>query len=377
MTHPKRRTVAAAAAILTVAFLAGSGAPPRLSATRSAPTAASTAQAMDDYLTGLLDSEHFLGAVVVARGTDVLLSKGYGRADTSTTAANTPHTRFRIGSVTKQFTALAILKLQELGKLKVTDRVCRYVTPCPGGWAPITIEHLLTHTSGIPNYTSFRDFGAVRKNTLSPEQLVDLFRDKSTHFTPGARWQYSNSGYVLLGYIIERVTGDTYANYLRRQILEPLGLGETGYDVNHPSTLTHATGYHDWGHTPAHFLDDMSTAYAAGAMFSSATDLYRWNRFLLTGKPPIVSATSFAQMFTPRAQLDPAHPDTSAWYGYGWIVGSPTATNAWSSHFGGIDGFVAFNAIRPHQQVSITVLSNTTYTNMDAIAAKLTEIVGP
>jgi CubicO group peptidase (beta-lactamase class C family) len=98
MTYPKRRTVAAAAAIFTVAFLAGSGAPPRLSATRSAPTAASTAQAMDDYLTGLLDSEHFLGAVVVARGTDVLLSKGYGRADTSTAAPNTPHTRFRIGS---------------------------------------------------------------------------------------------------------------------------------------------------------------------------------------------------------------------------------------------------------------------------------------
>jgi CubicO group peptidase (beta-lactamase class C family) len=169
--------------------------------------------------------------------------------------------------------------------------------------------------------------------------------------------QYSNSGYALLGYIIERTTGGTYADFLRGQILEPLGMFETGYDVNHPDSRTHATGYYDFGYTPArHF--DLSNLFAAGAMFSSTTDLYRWNRFLLTGTPPIVTANTLAQMFVPRMAIAPGDPG-SGWAGYGMWIGpaGPTGDVAYI-HGGVVPGFIAHNEIRPHHQLSVTVLSN-------------------
>jgi CubicO group peptidase (beta-lactamase class C family) len=127
---------------------------------------------MDAYLSDLSGGRQFRGAVLVARGTDVLLSKGYDLADQAASIRNTPHTLFRIGSVTKQFTALAVLKLEELGKLNVTDRVCQHVTPCPAAWKTVTVEQLLVHTSGIPNYSGFPEYPSVLMTTLSPEQLV-------------------------------------------------------------------------------------------------------------------------------------------------------------------------------------------------------------
>jgi CubicO group peptidase (beta-lactamase class C family) len=352
-SHQLMRAATAAAAILMTVLLAGSAAaPPQLAVASRAPTLASRAQAIDAYLTGLMNAEGFRGAVLVARGPDIMLSKGYHLAVESTAAINTPHTRFRIGSVTKQFTAMAVLKLQELGKLNVTDRVCRYVTPCPAAWEQITIEHLLTHTSGLTNYPTVND------NTIwSPARLIGLFSDQPTSFRPGTRVRYSNSGYALLGYIIERTTGGTYADFLRGQILDPLGLFETGYDVDHPSSQTHATGYYDFGGS-APPISNVMNFYAAGAMFSSTTDLYRWNRFLLTGTPPIVAAGTLAQIFVPRMAINPAAPKTD-WVGYGIVIRSYGPTGSLRYFHGGqVPGFVAFNEIRPQQQLSITVLSN-------------------
>lgn len=370
------RAAAAAATILATALPAGSASvPPQLTVMSRAPTLASRAQAMDAYLTGLMDSEQFRGAVLVARGTDVLLSKGYGLAVESTSAINTPHTRFRIGSVTKQFTALAVLKLQELGKLKVTDGVCRYVRPCPAAWEPITIEHLLTHTSGLLEYPAFTGDGSV-VTTMSPARLLGLFRDQSIRFPPGARVEYSNSGFVLLGYIIERVTGGTYADFLHGEILEPLGLSETGYDANRPSTQTDASGYRDWGHVPAAYSAfDVSTLYAAAGMFSTTTDLYRWNRFLLTGTPPIVTASTLAQLFVQRVLVAP-EPSEPEWAGYGMWSAGPVG-NVTYVHGGAIPGFLSVNLIRPHQQLSITVLSNYEFATVDFISGQLARIAAP
>jgi len=377
MAHPLRRTVAAVAAILTTALLYASdtgpaGGPVRAPG-RTAPVADS-ARTMDAYLSDAADMYRFSGAVLVARGTDVLLAKGYGLADISTGTPNTPHTRYRIASVTKQFTALAILRLQELRRLKVTDPVCRFVRPCPHAWKPITIEHLLTHTSGIPNFTERSDIESVVTTHLSPEELVGLFRDEPLDHPAGSRWRYSNSGYALLGYIVERVTGGTYADFLDRQILGPLGLSETGYDVNHPGPQTHAVGYYPF-RTPAPF-HDMSIAYAAGALYSTVTDLYRWNRFLLTGTPRIIGADALAQMFTPRAAIDPDRPDLYGWYCYGLGLLGENA-DATYSHSGGINGFSSFNLLRPHHELSVTVLSNQQTDRTDVIADKLATIVDP
>jgi CubicO group peptidase (beta-lactamase class C family) len=390
MAHPKLRTVAAVAVTLAVAVLAAGSVPAAATvepdgstsvvaaparAVGSAPSAAVVAKAVDDYLSDLVRRNQFRGAVLVARGDDVLFSKGYGFADESTGAVNTPHTRFRIGSVTKQFTAVAILKLQELGRLAVTDRVCRHVTPCPAAWESITIEHLLTHTSGIRNYTSFGNFHALKATTMSPEQVIGLFRDKTTVFPAGTRWQYSNSGYVLLGYIIERVTGGTYADFLHREILAPLGLSETSYDVDRASPRAHATGYWGWDERAADHID-MSVPYAAGAMYSSATDLYRWNRYLFTRTLPIVSADTLSQMLTGRVVMDPTQPLESSTYGYG-LEFAAAPYEGWCMHGGGIEGFRAFNGFDPEQRLSITVLSNMEITDMGPIAVELVAVVAP
>jgi CubicO group peptidase (beta-lactamase class C family) len=326
----------------------------------SAPTRAAPGPAMDAYLAGLVADRKFRGAVLVARGEDVLLAKGYGAANLSAGTPNTPHTLYRIGSVSKQFTALAILKLQELGKLRVTDRVCQHIAPCPAAWERVTVQHLLVHTSGIPSFTGLPRYPSFSTTTLTPEQLIGLFRDRTGEFRPGSQYKYSNSGYALLGYLIERLSGVSYADFLRRQILDPLGLSETGYDVNHPTAKAHAVGYVPPDDSPARFID-MSVFLGAGALYSSVGDLYRWNRFLLTGTPAIVDAATLAEMFTPRvvvtdprALIDPARPP---WRGYVGVVYTPTTDRTYV-HAGGIDGFTSYNLIKPRDQLSVTILTN-------------------
>jgi CubicO group peptidase (beta-lactamase class C family) len=330
---------------------------------------------MDAYLSGLAEPYPFRGAVLVARGRDVLLSKGYGLADLSTGIPNTPHTLYRIASVTKQFTALAVLKLQELGKLKVSDRVCEHIASCPAAWESITVEHLLLHTSGLRAEYASSARPSSSTTTLSPEQVIGLFRDWPTRSPPGSQWTYSNAGYALLGYLIERLSGDSYAEFLRRHILDPLGLSETGYDVRRSTARAHAAGYVGVTDVPAGFFD-VSLSYAAGGMYSSVRDLYRWNRFLLTGTPAIVDAATLDQMFTPRVQIDPKRID-SPWYGYGWFVYTP-ATDRTYLHDGLIHGFSSFNLIKPRDQLSITVLTNRHAVDWNDVTAQLVTLAtGP
>src|SRR5690348_3268571 len=156
---------------------------------------------IDAYLTHLNQTGVLSGSVLVAQN-GMLFKKGYGLADKDAHIANTPQTRFRIGSVTKQFTAMGILILQERGQLHVSDHLCLYIVDCPQDWQPVTLAHLLTHTSGIPDYTDFPDFVATWTQPTTPEALIARFKNMPLEFTPGSRFRYSNSGYILLGYII-------------------------------------------------------------------------------------------------------------------------------------------------------------------------------
>jgi CubicO group peptidase (beta-lactamase class C family) len=165
------------------------------------------AAAIDGYLNDLVNLQYFQGAVLVARDGRVILSKGYGMADAARGIANTPQTRFRLASVTKQFTATAIMLLQAQGKLAVGDSICLYLEPCPDAWRLITIEHLLTHTSGLPNYTDFGSYEPSQAQPTTPDELVARFRDQPLLFAPGSSYMYENSDYVLLGMIIERASG--------------------------------------------------------------------------------------------------------------------------------------------------------------------------
>ncbi len=168
-----------------------------------------------------------------------LESSFYARSD-----LRAPWTRFRIGSITKQFTAMAILILQERGKLHVTDHICLYIPACPQDWQPITIAQLLTHSSGIPDYTNFPGFVPTWTQPTTPEELISRFKNMPLEFAPGSRFSYSNSGFILLGYIIERVSGESYATFLQGNIFAPLKMNNTGYDVAFPALPQHATGYY-------------------------------------------------------------------------------------------------------------------------------------
>jgi CubicO group peptidase (beta-lactamase class C family) len=165
----------------------------------------------------------FMGAVLVARSGRTLLSKGYGKANLEWQIPNSSHTRFRIGSLTKQFTAASVLLLEERGKLKIAEPISKYMPDAPPAWRPITFFNLLTHTSGIPELTAFPDFDATEAYPTTPDKLVGRFRDKPLDFPPGTAFRYSNSGYILLGYLIEKITGQTYRQFVQENIFGPLG----------------------------------------------------------------------------------------------------------------------------------------------------------
>ena len=173
---------------------------------------------MDQIVQSYVTSGKFMGSILVARGDEVLLSKGYGSANLEWAIPNQPSTKFRLGSLTKQFTAASILLLEEGGKLKVDDPVKKYLPDAPAAWDKVTIFHLLTHTSGIPSFTDSADYAPSEPFATTPEKIVAKFRDKPLEFEPGEQWKYSNSGYVLLGYLIEKITGGTYANFVQDNI---------------------------------------------------------------------------------------------------------------------------------------------------------------
>src|SRR5438552_78915 len=180
----------------------------------------------------------FMGTVLVAQDGKILLDKGYGFANLECEIPNTPTTKFRLGSITKQFTAASILLLEERGKLKVEDPVKKYLPTAPAAWDKVTIFHLLTHTAGIPNTPDFAGM-----SISSTAENVARFRDKPLDFQPGERWNYSNSGYILLGLLIEWLSGERYADFVRENIFAPLGMKDSGYDSNTALIERRASGY--------------------------------------------------------------------------------------------------------------------------------------
>ncbi len=286
--------------------------------------------------------------MLVAVGDDVLLSKGYGDADAQAGIPNDPTTRFRLGSVTKQFTRLAILILREQGLLDVTGSVCEYLTPCPPAWQPITIENLVAHTSGIPDYTELADYEATKAVPTTPDTLVGRVRDLPLERAPGKNFSYSNSNYAVLGAVIENVSGVTYEEFLRTNIFEPLGMSDTGYETEGDGL---AVGY-SAADEEADAID-MSVPYAAGALSSTVTDLLRWNRAVASGTAAPGQAT--IDMLTPIENI-------TDWSGFGYGYGVYVSTNEdgpLAFHDGGIDGFTSVLINDVGNDITVVILSNT------------------
>lgn len=317
-------------------------------ATASAADNAVDVNHMEQAVRSQFASGAFMGSVLVARGNVTLLAKGFGDADIQRRVANSPSTKFRLGSVTKQFTAAAILLLQERGQLRVEDPVKKYLPDAPAAWDQITIFNLLTHTSGIPNFTSFPDYRETESQPTTPAALVERFRNKPLDFPPGSQFRYSNSGYALLGYLIEKVSGQTYQQFLQDHIFKPLRMQRSGYDSNTQVIENRATGYTpgpDGRPVPAGYID-MTIPYAAGGLYSTVEDLLRWERALYGGK--LLSAASLKQMTTPFKNG----------YAFGLFVATEPDGTQVISHGGGIEGFNTAVAYVPSQKLAVVVLAN-------------------
>jgi CubicO group peptidase (beta-lactamase class C family) len=312
----------------------------------AAPCAAQNTARMEEVVQRRVDDSTFMGSVLVARGPDVVLSKGYGFANLEWQIPNSPATKFRLGSLTKQFTSVSILLLEERGKLTLEDHIKRFLPDAPAAWDAITIYNLLTHTSGLPNYTALPDFQTSMGSKVTPEQIVAKFHDRPLDFEPGTKMLYSNSGYIVLGMIIEKASGESYTSFLQKNLFDPIGMKDSGYD-SHGTVISHrASGYVRANNATANaaFLD-MSLPYAAGALYSTTEDLLRWELALFGGK--VLKPASLEKMTTPFKNN----------YALGVTVRTVDGHRV-VEHNGGINGFNSFMAFYPESRVTVAVLAN-------------------
>lgn len=291
-------------------------------------------------------------AVLVARDGQILFQGGFGLADVEKKTPVTAETKFRIGSVTKQFVASAIMKLAEEGKLAISDPLAKYFPDLPNA-KEITLKNLLTHTSGLKSYTERPDFFNGVTKPVEPAALIASMQKDTPDFAPGTRYQYCNSGYFLLGEIVAKVSGQSLAHYLRTTFFEPLGMKDTGIYVNANPPPGAAKGYAVAGDKAAPALDwDMSWAGGAGAIYSTVGDLFRWTEALHAGR--VVNAESLKAMTT----LYPLPPEVDpSSYGFGLVISDFEGLPAiW--HNGGLQGWSSNVVWLPGQKVILVALAN-------------------
>ncbi len=341
------RLVAWVVAGLVIAAVSAPGSIIAADTAASADPPAGIAAELDAYCRAAAEVLHFQGVVLVARDGTPILEKGYGFASRELGVMNTPQTRFLIASVTKQFTAAAIMHLEERGKLSLQDPITRHLPSYPGDPGDrITVHHLLTHTSGIPNYLSDPEIWARISMEIPISELVDSFSHKPLDFEPGTDFGYSNSGYVLLGLIIEAASGQTYAEYLRESIFQPLGMDNSGYGCHSTIIPNLASGHEtvadEWRKAGR---IAMSLAYSAGALYSTASDLLKWDQALYGNM--LLTESSREKMFTPVLEG----------FGYGWVMREVAGRRA-IHHGGGMPGFTSHIGRYPDDGLTVIVLSN-------------------
>lgn len=301
-------------------------------------------------------------AVIVAKNGKIIYHKGIGMANLELGVTMKPDMVFRIGSITKQFTAVAILQLMEQGKLSLEDDITKFIPDYPTYGHKITIHHLLTHTSGIKSYTGMNEWTPeIRKKDFTPIEMIDFFKDQPMDFEPGENMLYNNSGYFLLGYIIEQVTGVSYEDYVKKHLFEPSGMTHSLYGNDRIILKNRAYGYQKGsdGYENAEFLS-MTQPYAAGSLLSTVEDLYKWNRALVSGK------------LIPRKSLDLAwvnytlNDGSMINYGYGWMPGNLQGFDM-IGHGGGINGFLTLESYYPGEDLFVVLFTNCTCNSTEAV----------
>jgi CubicO group peptidase (beta-lactamase class C family) len=327
---------------------------------------------IEEYLARANKIGQFNGAALVAENGKVIYKKGLGLANMEWNVPNEADTKFRLGSITKQFTSALILRLVEQGKLRLDGKLSEYLPDYRKDVGDkVTIHHLLTHTSGIPSYTGLpKFFEDVSRDPYTVGEFVKKYASGDLEFEPGTKFNYNNSGYFLLGAIIEKIHGKSYEQVIRENIFEPLGMKNSGYDHHDVLLSKRASGYQKTraGYVNAPYLD-MSIPYAAGSLYSTVEDLYLWDQALYADK--IVSAKSKELMYKPF--LDN--------YAYGWNISKVSLAQSKETinsvaHSGGINGFSTLLVRYPDRKNLIVLLDNTSQGgNLERINRDLTNIL--
>lgn len=331
---------------------------------------AQMAAQVNSLFNNLVAQQQFSGSVLIAKGGQIVLDKGYSMADWDQQIPNNPLSRFYLGSVTKEFTATAILLLQQRGKLDVKKSICVYVNPCPPPWQPVTIHNVLTHTSGIPELDTSQLSGA------SPAAWIASFNSHPLAFTPGSMFSYCSVCYQILGYVVEVVSGQPYSEFMQQNIFDPLHMAETGFDSNFfYSQSIDAHGYNTWQSSAVQLGWQMdpgwSFLFGSGLLYSSVGDLYRWDQALYTNI--LLSQASRDEAFTSYTQNSLFAGST---YGYGWFIAkSPVPGHRLIWHDGVIDGFRTYIGRYVDDDVTIIFLSNLATVDSPTLAQSVQKIV--
>jgi D-alanyl-D-alanine carboxypeptidase len=308
---------------------------------------------VDRYVESRLKRNNIPGtSVAVVRNGKIIKARGYGLADLELNVPATENTVYQWASVTKQFTAAATVLLAEEGKIRLEDVVSRYYTNAPVAWSNVTVRQLLTHTSGIKSYTSLPDFFRTVRKDYTPEELLGLVRSEPMEFAPGEKWNYNNTGYFLLGLIIESASGKSYRDFLAERIFGPLGMETARLNNQFEIVPNRATGYNVRSNKVlrSEFVSP-SQPYAAGALMGTVLDLAKWDAALYTDK--LFSGTVREQLWTP-VKLNNGKTEP---YGFGWSVGELRG-HRFVAHGGGIHGFSTYIARFIEDKLTVIVLIN-------------------
>ncbi len=314
---------------------------------------------MDQVVRASADQNVFMGSVLVARNGKILLDQGHGFANLEWRVPNTGDTKFRLGSLSKQFTAVAIMRLYEQGKVDLDAPVKTYLPDAPAAWDKVTTRNLLSHTAGIPNFTNLPDYASLQTRPATLTSLIDRFRDRPLDFQPGEGYAYSNSGYVLLTAIIEATSGQAYAPFVTQTLFAPLGMTDSGYDSHEAILANRASGYSptEDGIVNADYID-MTVPQGAGALYSTTHDLLKWEQGLFGGR--LLKPESLTILTTPVRDN----------YAMGLIV-SQTDGRTLIRHNGSIDGFNTYMAYDPADRTTVVVLGNLNGDAPDKLGAAL------
>lgn len=310
-----------------------------------AQTPADIAVRLDSVLGAYAKQNQFNGCVLVSKKGEIIFNKGYGLANPAFSIPNNENTKFKLASVSKQFTATGILLLEQEGKLNVNDTLGKFFPNTPK-WKNITIHHLLAHTSGIPSFTDFPVYDTIKHFPLNHTQIIALFKDKSTEFEPGTKFSYSNSGYIILSEIISKVSGLTYKEFIEERIFKKCDMRNSGVLTSNEEPQNLATGTHvENGKFMLAEHIDMNIPSGAGALYSTTEDLFKFHNALMGNK--LLTKESLSKLTKPNLEK----------YGYGVIIDNISGHNQ-IAHSGGIDGFATWYARYPEEDICIVVLQN-------------------